>query len=1028
MTKQISFTFNHEALNAGDNITVVKFNGDEGISKLFEFTIEMKSSNADLDIDAILESPASLEISLGDDVRKIQGIVSHFDAVRQINHETIYVATLVPRLWELSLYHTNEVYLEQTVSEIIETVLQEAGFTSLDYDVSGIEENDVTGKIWPYKCQYGETHLDFISRLMERDGIYYYFVEGDVGEKVVFCNSLNFQEAIIVPNVLYSPMSSLEINSLENTVNSFVSQQKRLPHKVLVKDYNDDKPSVDIKGEAIIDEKANKSSEIYVWGQNIETPEEGGVLAQIRAEEFLATKRTYHGESSVVRLLTGFNFTLKDHFRQTCNQEYLLLSISHEASNPSALDFSGGIGALPPVYSNSFSAIAADVQYRPEIITNKPEIHGTLNAFIDSEGDGQYAEVDEEGRYRVTMPFDRIDRDGGKASHYLRMSQPFSGENQGMHFPLRKGAEVLLTFIGGDPDRPVIAGSIPNASQPSVVNADNHTNSMIKTGAGNKIELEDKDGKNRIKLQTGDEKSYMHLGSPNHDGDGWVVVTNGIERKHITGGQRITMLADEGGQNATDSTDTSAGTNPSISVADQSDLNDLHEFTIKTNDGTDDKTENGAVMGKDQELSGKYLIERRAGDKYLWTDGDEFVYGGGNLFEYGNGYTEAHADDTGCDGSEFWPSKEDRLDVEPVIGITGNDAASKKPCPQDPKITKINSEISTIESEISTLNSEISKLSQEISQYRTNSQYVISKRNELSSKNTELAQKNGDLRNKKSALETLEAEKKKFYKKRSSLIAGDAAVEKTWTDTFTYNNGKNYEWGDTCDYAFGNGYEEAHADGTMEIDLKHSKDLIKGPGFNTVSGTKVTGLSEDTTWVSKSIGNAYDYVKGNSIEIVVGNCESHMHGNSYDYVVGNSVEEVKGNVKSTFDGNVVEDVNGNYDGKIIGAASEMFLGASNSMFLGAQNDMCLSIANNMYIGICTDISVALKLEVALGSTFTADMTTELNTKVVDVEATLNSLKTDVTALGAAVNVIKSGAVEIKTKGLSMESGGMKLIA
>jgi len=647
MTKQINFTFNHEALIAGDNITVVKFNGDEGISKLFEFAIELKSTNADLDIDAILESPASLEISLGDDVRKIQGIVSHFDAVRQINHETIYVATLVPRLWELSLYHTNEVYLEQTVSEIIETVLQEAGFTSLDYDISGIEENDVTGKVWPYKCQYGETHLDFISRLMERDGIYYYFVEGDVGEKIVFCNGLNFQEAIAVPDVLYSPMSSLEINSLENTVSSFVSQQKRLPHKVLVKDYNDDKPSVDIKGEAIIDEKANKSSEIYVWGQNIETPEEGGVLAQIRAEEFLATKRTYHGESSVVRLLTGFNFTLKDHFRQTCNQEYLLVSISHEGSNPSALDFSGGIGELPPVYGNSFSAIAADVQYRPEIVTNKPEIHGTLNAFVDSEGDGQYAEVDEEGRYRVTLPFDRIDRDGGKASHYLRMSQPFSGENQGMHFPLRKGAEVLLTFIGGDPDRPVIAGSIPNASQPSVVNADNHTNSMIKTGAGNKIELEDKEGKNRIKFQTGDDTTYMHLGAPNHDGNGWVIETTGIERKWIEGGLQSTIYSNSAGV-----TEAGATTGSDGQALAKKDPTTIFPFIKRNNDGS--SADGTTTLTNAQEYSGDYIIDRRIGNRYYYsgdplTEGTitttksiEFNYGEGNIFNFGSSQEVTH--------------------------------------------------------------------------------------------------------------------------------------------------------------------------------------------------------------------------------------------------------------------------------------------------------------------------------------------------------------------------------------------------
>ena len=111
-----------------------------------------------------------------------------------------------------------------------------------------------------------------------------------------------------------------------------------------------------------------------------------------------------------------------------------------------------------------------------------------------------------------------------------------------MHFPLRAGTRVLLAFIGGDPDRPFISGTINDSGdQQSIVTADNQTSSMIKTASGNKIEIEDKEGTNRIKLQTGDNKTYMHLGAPNHEGDGWVVVTDGMERKFIRGGQNIVV-------------------------------------------------------------------------------------------------------------------------------------------------------------------------------------------------------------------------------------------------------------------------------------------------------------------------------------------------------------------------------------------------------------------------------------------------------------------------------------------------------
>ncbi|WP_221795117.1 type VI secretion system tip protein TssI/VgrG [Oceanobacter mangrovi] len=662
MSDQIRFTFALSGAQQNEQLNVLRFEGDEGISRLYEFNIELLSANADLDIDSILQQPASLTLTQGDDSRVIQGIVSRFDAVRQVNNQVLYKARLVPRLWELSLYHTNEVYLEMTVPEIIEQVLAEAGFESVDYDLSDLQGDY---KKWPYKCQYGETHLDFISRLMERDGIYYYFTTGDAGEKIIFCDDFNMQADLPKPAVEYSAAESLEINSRANVVYSFVTQQQRLPHKVLLKDYNDDSPSVDIMGEAIIDDSASKSSEIYVWGQNIETVEEGERLAEMRAEQFRAGKLMFHGESAVNRLIPGFFFKLDGHFRKVCNRDYCLLALHHEGSDKRLLESSKAESGV--AYFNELTAIPADVQYRPALETHRPEIHGVLNAYVDAEGDGQYAEIDEEGRYRILLPFDRIDRDGGKASHWIRMSQPFAGERQGMHFPLRKGTEVLLTFVGGDPDRPVISGSLPNAGAPSIVNSENHTNSVIQTATGSKIEIEDKEGSNRIKFQTNQNNSYMHLGAPNHAGDGWVVVTDGIERKYIQGGQRITVLVRDADLEDGETISSKRSDNSSSAI-DEYDLDTANHFQFKIKSSEGDGVSDDDMEDSD-ELSGKYLIERRVGDKYLWTDGNEYIYGGGNVFEFGNGYTEVHANEDGCDGddAEVWPEG-NRLGVPGVSG------------------------------------------------------------------------------------------------------------------------------------------------------------------------------------------------------------------------------------------------------------------------------------------------------------------------------------------------------------------------
>ena len=117
-----------------------------------------------------------------------------------------------------------------------------------------------------------------------------------------------------------------------------------------------------------------------------------------------------------------------------------------------------------------------------------------MNAHIDAAGSGQYAEVDNQGRYKVILPFDLNSAMGGKASSWLRMAQPYAGENHGMHFPLHKGTEVLLTFIDGDPDRPIIAAAVPNPITPSPVNSSNSTQSRITTAGGNKLHMEDQQG------------------------------------------------------------------------------------------------------------------------------------------------------------------------------------------------------------------------------------------------------------------------------------------------------------------------------------------------------------------------------------------------------------------------------------------------------------------------------------------------------------------------------------------------------
>jgi len=534
----ITYEFSSKAAPGDEPLSLVSFTGTEGISQLFRFNLELKSRSEAVDVDALLQQTAALKMTIGDHTRQINGELLQFDVIGQSGPFVIYQAVLVPRLHKLSLYRSNEVHIDETLPEIIESVLDYCGLTSLDYDLRLYGNY----RRLPLCCQFDETYLDFLSRLMERAGIYYFFEHDDEVDRLVLCDSAQGQDPLPEPDINFSPPSGLDVAGFPDSVHGLVCRQKRMPARVVYKDYNDENPSVNIQGHADVD--PDGIGEVYDYGSHVGSPDEARRMAEVAAQQILTEKRRYYGDSTVSRLQPGFTAKLSGHFRGVMNQPYQILAIDHEGSAPSLQTGESGQNGA---YRNSFTALETDVQFRPPRDTAKPRFYGTMNAFIDSETDGEYAQVDNTGRYKVVFPFDRVTRKEAKASCWIRMAQPYAGEGEGMHFPLRKNAEVLLTFIGGDPDRPVISGAVPNHSKPSVITDQNQTKNIIQTSKGNKIEIEDRDDCKRIKLFSPHKNTYMHLGAPNHAGDGWVVLTEGLERKEILGGQQVTIRSVEGG-------------------------------------------------------------------------------------------------------------------------------------------------------------------------------------------------------------------------------------------------------------------------------------------------------------------------------------------------------------------------------------------------------------------------------------------------------------------------------------------------
>lgn len=512
------FTFVSYASGVSETtFAVLRFKGLEAISTPYEFEIMLVSGDPDLDMSAILQSQAVFTIhrDAGDDVT-YNGILAEFDQLHAYNEHYFYRAKLVPKIWWLMQTQHNQVFLEKTVPEIIEGALVDGGMDSLDYDLSALEG---TYNPVEYVCQYGESHFNFVSRWLEREGVYYYFYHDADGDKLVLSDSSfshePFQQGA---DLVYSPKTGMEQGHLDEIIINFTCRQKQLPNRIVLKDHNPERPSLEMAVRADVDPDGRGES--FLYGEHYGTPEEGERLITFRVEELLCQKQAFHGDSTVPFLTPGFKFTMNQHYRSAFNQEYMVTSVTHEGDQTNLLKTSV-IGSLSEdaeinIYSNSFTAIPADRQYRHPRTADRPRISGTLHGKIDGEQNSPYAQLDEQGRYKVKLPFDiNDDHIDGKASARVRMMQPYAGEGKGMQFPLTKGTEVLLTFIDGNPDRPVIAGAVSTETAPSPVNADNQSESVIQSAGNNRIRMEDKSGKERIVLQSPTSGTWLRVGATN---------------------------------------------------------------------------------------------------------------------------------------------------------------------------------------------------------------------------------------------------------------------------------------------------------------------------------------------------------------------------------------------------------------------------------------------------------------------------------------------------------------------------------
>lgn len=504
------FSSGAEALR-GIPLHVARFSGTEGLNRLFSFTISLVSPRPDVDTGALLEAPATFSI-LREDAppATFSGYPARVEQGGTFHGYTYYTVELRPTFWKCTQIRQSRIFLDKNLQATLRELLTEQEYFSFAHRFTFMRADYPVPE---FAMQHNESVYDYICWRLEDQGAYFYFD----GDTIVFAD--HPQSHGDVPDTAplrYAPLSNLEGAHVPEVITDFRLTQTPLPRRVAIRSYDWKEPSRIITGFA--DVSKTGLGDVYLPHEAVFTDADAARLAQIRAEELQCHARMFHGSSAAPTLRPGFVFTLGNHPSPRFNTRYLVTEVTHEGAQETFLNMGLGIvlrdGDDHLFYRNSFSCIEAERPYRPARTAPRATVEGAIHAFIDGAGSGARPELDSYGRYKVIFPFDISGRTAGRASCWVRMAQPQVGRHSGMCMPLRPGVEVLVTFIDGNPDLPVITGALPNGETGSLTASGNPDFSGIRTAGGNQISFGDADKHQSMDFRTPDGHGFtMGAGS-----------------------------------------------------------------------------------------------------------------------------------------------------------------------------------------------------------------------------------------------------------------------------------------------------------------------------------------------------------------------------------------------------------------------------------------------------------------------------------------------------------------------------------
>ncbi|HZU31232.1 MAG TPA: type VI secretion system tip protein TssI/VgrG [Candidatus Angelobacter sp.] len=468
-----------------DKFILKSFRGEEQISGLFHYSLELLSQDSAIDFTQIVGKNITITVQLpgGSDKQYLNGVVGRFVQGGTSSRFTTYFAEVYPWLWLLTMNADHKIFQNKTAPDIIKQVFSDLGFTDFKDSLTK------TYSTREFCVQYGESAFNFVSRLMESEGIFYFFDHTSSTHTLVLADDSSAWLTMPGLTTVQASASGRSWETADAMLECKIEQQV-VVGQYKSDDYNFTTPSTDLLATA---SGSDTSRSVYFYPGEYTSASDGETITSLRLDALQAPAKLLKGSSMCRAFHAGAKFTLANHSRSDANTSYVLSSVTHQGDQEQ--------------YSNSYEAFPATTVFHPPAITPKPKIVGTQTALVVGKS-GEEIWTDQYGRIKCKFYWDQSSASDETSSCWIRVAQGWAGKAWGSIFVPRIGQEVVISFLEGNPDRPLVTGCVYNAQQTVPYTLpDEQTKSTVKTnsskgGSGfNELRFEDKAGSEEIFIQ-----------------------------------------------------------------------------------------------------------------------------------------------------------------------------------------------------------------------------------------------------------------------------------------------------------------------------------------------------------------------------------------------------------------------------------------------------------------------------------------------------------------------------------------------